>query len=953
MKNTIWHSKCKASLPGAVLLALLSTPIVAHAELGCSASTAADLGALVDEIASLPEGGWLRVNQNRYEDVWTPQELRSSSGALLSTPAKIIQAWSSFAWDCRRGDLLLYGGGHANYSGNDTYRWRATTRRWERMSLPSDIRVDGMRNTTAIDGPFAAPPAAHTYDNNIYLPVVDRFLVLGGSAWTNGGAFEMETGPGQERITGPYVFDLNKADGAKVGGTTGSHVQRVAAFPEIVGGQMWQNRDLYTLLPLSSLPANHTSGTTAYAGTGNADIVLLTARQGLSTAQHLFRYEIVDPDDATRDRMSRIGRFTGGASGRGAGAFDPDLNVYVRTVIGSSSAYFYFWDLRRAGSDNPNVIFAPRDLSGGWKLDRGYGLDFDPVRGQYLLWGGSGEVWTLRAPATASALGWTLERLPTPSSVDTPSSGYDGVSLEKGGGVLGKWKYIPELDAFLGLQDTSAGNVWLYKPIGWTRPGTPPRPTLSISASPEQLYAGDGVTVTWRTKGASSCVAEGDWSGVKGVQGSQSVLALASNSTYGLRCDGPHGSVRRSVSVTVDPIRAPVITTVAGDSCVNAQESAAGVNVSGTGKAGATVILKFTAISRSGSVDQAGNWTIGLGSSDLQSLPEGRSTLTAVQTAGGNVLSPATEATVTKDTVAPGGSTTPPQLLASSDTGPSASDGLTRDTTPSFQGASSTASTAVALLVDGVPSMTGKADGAGRWVITAKPLANGARQVSAAISDTCGNLGAVTQPLPITVDTVAPALSLSAVAGDNRVNAAEAQQGVEIRGAAESASDISLQISVSGSVRVQRNAVSTGSWSFQLTGADFIVLPEGALTVRVSATDRAGNVRSVTRTITKDTSVATPTIQPIAGDDVLSPSERTTPIVVSGIADSGSGVVIGIDGWTRRVTVAGGGTWSVDLPASVVGQLTAGPVQVTAQATDPAGNVSTAAARTLTVAPTR
>ena len=37
---------------------------------------------------------------------------------------RIILAWSGFTWDPNRGDLLLYGGGHANYSGNDVYRWR-------------------------------------------------------------------------------------------------------------------------------------------------------------------------------------------------------------------------------------------------------------------------------------------------------------------------------------------------------------------------------------------------------------------------------------------------------------------------------------------------------------------------------------------------------------------------------------------------------------------------------------------------------------------------------------------------------------------------------------------------------------------------------------------------------------------------------------------------------------
>ena len=44
-----------------------------------------------------------------------------------------------FAWDSNRGDIVLYGGGHANYSGNDVYRWRSSTLLWERAAYPSEI----------------------------------------------------------------------------------------------------------------------------------------------------------------------------------------------------------------------------------------------------------------------------------------------------------------------------------------------------------------------------------------------------------------------------------------------------------------------------------------------------------------------------------------------------------------------------------------------------------------------------------------------------------------------------------------------------------------------------------------------------------------------------------------------------------------------------------------------
>lgn len=930
-------------------VACISMPAVVNAEIGCAPGEAAKLDSLVNDIAALPEGGWLRSNLNRYDEVWTPRDLRPISAGIESTPSKIIQAWSSFAWDCRRGDLLIYGGGHANYSGNDTYRWRATTRRWERMSLPSDIRTDGMGNTTAIDGPFAAPPAAHTYDNNIYLPISDRMLVLGGSAWNNGGAFEMETGPNTERITGPYVFDLAKADGAKVGGTTGSHVKRVAPYPDILGGMMWQNRDLYALHPLSSLPSNHTSGTTAYVGGTNSDVVLFTARQGLGTAQHLFRYIVSDADDATSDSIARIGRYVSGVAGRGAGTYDPDLNLFVRNSIGSTGATYYYWDLSRSGADNPNVIFAPRDLSGTWSYDRGYGLDFDPVRGQYLLWGGTGDVWLLRAPATVSPNGWTIERMPSPTTTATPTSSYDGVSLESGGGVLGKWKYIPELDAFIGLQDTSAGNVWIYKPFGWVRPGDTPPPRLNISASQLQIFSGGNVNIMWRSSGASKCTADGDWSGEKPASGSQTMSGLVSNANFGLTCTGPGGSVRRNIAVTVDPIGPPTINPIATDACVNAVESNNEVTIDGTGKAGATVVLNIGALTRSGSVDALGSWRITLSSSNIRSIPDGVQTVTARQTSDQVAYSPSATISFTMDTVAPSSSTTAPALLSGSDTGSSNSDALTKDTTPTFQGSTGAASQPVVLLVDGAPAKSVMSGTAGKWSATTPTLAAGTHLVSAAVADKCLNLGPISSTSLVNVDTTAPSLVVNSIAGDNRINSQEAQQGVVIAGTTDSPSTVTLRISAGTVELFSRTTSSTGTWTVLLSASDVATLPDAALGFTVTVSDDAGNTRSSRRSVTKDTVIAAPTIYAVTGDDTLTAEERAGTITVTGRAEAKSVVTLNINNWTRQKTTSSAGDWSIDVPSSITSPLPSGSVTISVYANDPAGNTSSTSNRLLAV----
>src|SRR3569833_132697 len=74
--------------------------------------------SLLPRLLQMPQNSWLRVDANLYSDVWTPPDLEPlDQDGVTHTPSKIILAWSGFAWDCNRGDVIIYGGVHANYSG--------------------------------------------------------------------------------------------------------------------------------------------------------------------------------------------------------------------------------------------------------------------------------------------------------------------------------------------------------------------------------------------------------------------------------------------------------------------------------------------------------------------------------------------------------------------------------------------------------------------------------------------------------------------------------------------------------------------------------------------------------------------------------------------------------------------------------------------------------------------
>ncbi len=423
-----------------------------------------ELGALPGILRAMPEGAWAKVNVGPFSDAWVPAELRNKLASGNPPPSKIITAWSSFAWDSNRGNLILYGGGHANYRGNEIYLWRAATQRWERGSLPSAMvqNVNGRWN--AVDSADAAPASAHTYDNTAFLPGVDRLVVIGGAADSNGGLYLRLAADGGDRATGLYLWDPSRAHPDRVGGTTGSHVQREGPFPEIVGGQMWSNREMYLNDPTAPT-ASFVNGCSAVTKEDGKDVVIY--RNAVNGG--VYKLTMTDAANPASDVWRKVGRKWNGSGTKATCSYDPVQQLLLRTS--TQTVPFVYWPLENATSNTRDVNVTPADPTGTFMpaLARGdvsianCGLEFDPRRRNYKLWCGGGGVWQLTPPATVSPNGWTIVPL-TPVGTPVPDP-------TVANGVLGKWKYIEQLDAFMALQDSVQGNVWLYKPVGWIDPG--------------------------------------------------------------------------------------------------------------------------------------------------------------------------------------------------------------------------------------------------------------------------------------------------------------------------------------------------------------------------------------------------------------------------------------------------------------------------------------------------
>jgi hypothetical protein len=78
---------------------------------------------------------------------------------------------------------------------------------------------------------------------------------------------------------------------------------------------------------------------------------------------------------------------------------------------------------------------------------------------------------------------------------------------------------------------------------------------LKLSAQPARVYKGDTFELVWNASGAESCEATRSWSGKRPSTGRRTVGPLDENTTFGLSCQTPKGSLAISLVTVavVDP----------------------------------------------------------------------------------------------------------------------------------------------------------------------------------------------------------------------------------------------------------------------------------------------------------------------------------------------------------------------------------------------------------------
>ena len=364
---------------------------------------------------------------------------------------------------------------------------------------------------------------------------------------------------------------------------------------------------------------------------------------------------------------------------------------------------------------------------------------------------------------------------------------------------------------------------------GTVEPGSTVRLTFG-TAVVDAAVAADG---RWTASFTGAQIAGGTYTG--------DIVAVATDAA------GNVSELRQAVSVDTE---AGLLTldagAIGGDGVINGAEADAGVLVTGTADAGATVIVSLDGVEHTVQADGAGRWQSRYESAEITRGTHVPEVSARTVDAAGNPTE--VEATVRVDTQVDNLSLSDLNLAIGAD----GRDVINNDIATGGFNVTGTIEpgSRVFVTIDGVQHEAQVAAN-GNWVARFGPneIAPGERDVALRVdvTDPAGNIAFLTDT--VRVDTLVNELSQDGpVTSDNIINISEAAAGVTLTGQVEPGS--SAEVRVFGRT-YQAVVDAAGNWSVSLPTAD-IPRQDGQAPMVVFATDGAGNTHQITSSLTLD-----------------------------------------------------------------------------------------------------
>ncbi len=461
-----------------------------------------------------------------------------------------------------------------------------------------------------------------------------------------------------------------------------------------------------------------------------------------------------------------------------------------------------------------------------------------------------------------------------------------------------------------------------------------------VSGTSTGANVGDKVVITLGSNQYTTTVdASGNWS----VGVPASVISALNDGTVTLSAtitDSAGNSSTQTHDVVVNTASvALTVNTLSGDDVINAAEAATSLVINGSSAqfaSGTVVTVTLNGKSYTATIQSDGSWSTTVPAADVGALADGANYQVAVsaQDSAGNSASATHSISV---------DTTAPVVSIATLSGDDVLNAAEAQQPLTVHGSSSAEAGQTVTVTLGGKTYTATVADDGTWTLDVPAtdlaaLSQGALTVTASVNDNAGNNGQTTHTL--TVDTVAPTVTISTVADDDIVNNAEQLAGQTIRGTTTAEQGQTVTVSFNGH-SYQATVAADGTWSVFVPGRDFLGLSDGDYTLTASVSDKAGNPGSATHDVTLNGEVPTIVINTFAQDDIVSAAEHGTPLVISGTTDAPAGqtVTVTLNGKSYTTTVQNDGSWSYTLGSADVSALADGGAYViNAQVSNTIGN---------------
>jgi hypothetical protein len=352
-----------------------------------------------------PRSEMVRVQVDACKSERLMQEYKAQFGKGFTCNPDHAMAYSGGAYDSKRHRLLVWGGGHSGYGGNEVYAFDVPRAAWVRLTDPSpavfEYRFDAVTKRLIPNEPpwhdptsGPAPISAHSYDHLEYLPDQDALFSVSGSVF----------GPGYPSGLA-WMLDL-----------AGNAVWRQGARPPRDRGLLIEHNLVTAYDPMSKR-------------------VLL---RGYAAAA------AYDPRAATW-QVTRRNLPTRGLGT--VGELDPKRRLFM--VLGPDRKEFY-----EVGPNGEFLAEKKLTTKGAVEIEKCYapGLAYDSKADRLVAWCGGGDVYSLDAEGGS----WTRHANKGKVVPGDPGK-TPGIR-----GTFGRFRYMPEYNAYI-VVNGSRNNAFIYR----------------------------------------------------------------------------------------------------------------------------------------------------------------------------------------------------------------------------------------------------------------------------------------------------------------------------------------------------------------------------------------------------------------------------------------------------------------------------------------------------------